>query len=216
MGFERNISEDLGDSGELERNVLDVRDRELLSFVNKSGPSNIRCLIDVGGFNYTTYRPHWEKLLGLHLFRMDSKKRLCLTPEAGSFVISSWGTMTIWERCEATHQDNLGGLGLLPQMIMLLKQAYPGRPLPRDLVPHLLESGWAQDLIGCIKELNLDNPDERRKGLGMLYLLATGQNPLDVWRAIQHIDVEIVANLEHWRAEQGILGRISDRLFGWG
>ncbi len=164
-----------------ERNVpvvLDAKCRELASFVNRVGPANIRCLIDVGHFNYTTYKPHCNHLLELGIFKTDEKRRFRLTQDAGPWVVKGWAEKTLLERWESTHPDNLADLGIFEEVHKTLKTVYPRMPPAAEpLAPLPLDSKPVQDALECIRELDMKDPKQEVVGLSLLSWIALSQHP---------------------------------------
>ena len=165
----------------MEQNVpvmLDARCRELVSFVNRVGPANVRCLIDIGGFNYTTYKPHWSELLNLGVFKIDEKRRFRLTPKAGPCLVEGWAEKTVLERWESTHSDNLADLGVFDEVRRALERDYPRKhPAAETLVPLSLDSQPVRDALECIRKLNPKDSEQRVRGLTMLSWIVLSQHP---------------------------------------
>ncbi len=153
---EHNVPDDPQEENEQESCLLDSRDREIMLFVNREGPSNTRRLVDLGRLNYSTYKPHCDKLVKLGLLKLDERKRFRLTSEAGPLVVPDWNEITVWERWGKTHTENLVDLGIASQALELLKRAEPRKQVPSHRVA---PAPWDSELgLKVIKEY--DNEPE--------------------------------------------------------
>lgn len=190
--------------------MLDAKCTELVAFVNIVGPANTRCLIDIGHFNYTTYKPHCNHLIDFGIFKMDEKRRFRLTPTAGPFVFEDWAEKTLLDKCKGTNADNLADLGLLNEVFATLNHSYPIKlPITEPLAPLPLDSKPVQDVFEIVRKLDPDDPEERVRGLTLLSLVELGQNPEMVREMIKQGD-EAVDRIILADQSQSLLSRVYD------
>ena len=198
------------ENNEPESPLLDSRDQKILMFVNREGPVNTRYFIDEGGFNYSTNKPHLDKLVALGLLRLDKKKRFHLTSRAGPLMFPDWNEMTLWEQWQVTDFDNLLDLGIAFQVLEVLKRVQLRKQAPSDgVAPLPWDSEPVRKVIDLVNKLDPDVPEEREKGRLFLNLLVYRQVILPSLGPSELLDDK---SIKEYSDEPGptVLDRISD------
>jgi hypothetical protein len=193
--------------------VLDDRCKELVAYVERKGPANTRRFVDDGRFNYPTYKPHLDHLVGLGIFKVDARSWFRLTPAAGPFLFDEWEQMNLGDKWESTLQDNRADLGLFEEVSRTLHELYPRTSQLTEHLPPLpsasRERRGAAEVMG---KLDVNNPRDRAAGVTLLGMMTATQPPEVLRREL----VSFQSRLNEIERKQSWDGRsLWDRISDW-